>query len=201
MSSAVQNELHGQVQTLCDARDYQAAATLILKELGGDVLRTLHARFRDEQATSDVFSLFCENMWVALPSFQFRCPVRVWVLTLSRNAGHRYLEREQKRARRGVPLSEVPALMAQAEAIRTATLVHMRTDSRDRVRALRASLNEADQLLLTLRIDRGLEFREIALVMLGDIESDPALVERETARLRKRLQLVKKRLKELLSTI
>lgn len=200
MSSAVQNELHEQVQTLCDGRDYQAAATLILKELGGDVLRTLHARFRDEQSTADVFSLFCENLWVALPSFQFRCPVRVWVLTLSRNAGHRYLEREQKRARLGVPLSEAPVL-AQAEAIRTATLVHLRTESRDRVRALRASLDEADQLLLTLRIDRGLEFREIALVMLGDIEADPALVEREGARLRKRLQLVKKRLKELLSAI
>ena len=64
-----------------------------------------------------------------------------------------------------------------------------------RLASLRAELSETDQLLLMLRVDRELDFLEIALVFLGDEQASEAELKRETARLRKRFQLVKARLK------
>jgi RNA polymerase sigma-70 factor, ECF subfamily len=197
MLSAAQNDLHDRVKTLCGEGDYRAAATLIIREAGGDLVRVIYARFRDQQATAEIFSRFTEDMWRGLPSFAFRCALLVWLYTLCRNAGNRYLERELGRARRAVPLSQAPELIERAEAVRTATLTHLKSENRDRVRALRSSLSEEDQLLLTLRIDQGLEFTDIALVMLGDLEADSEAVRRESARLRKRLSLLKGKLRRL----
>jgi RNA polymerase sigma-70 factor (ECF subfamily) len=192
------SELDPRVRALCAAGDLRAAATAIFATLASDVLRVLMARFRDEQVTGEVFSRFAEDLWVALPSFQFRCSVRAWVFTLARNAGNRYLAREVKKERRAVPLSDAP-LAGELERVRTATLAHLRTENRDRVSKLRAQLSEEDQLVLTLRIDRGLDFREIALVTLGDVDASQEQVAREAARLRKRLQLVKEKLRRLLT--
>ena len=54
-----------------------------------------------------------------------------------------------------------------------------------------------DQELLLLRVDRELEFSEIAMILLSDGDSpDEAAVARESARLRKRFQLLKERLRK-----
>ena len=103
-----------------------------------------------------------------------------------------------KKDRLGVPISQAP-VAGELDRIRTATLAHLRTENKDRVAQLRAALSEEDQLVLTLRIDRGLDFREIALVTLGDVEASPEQVTRETARLRKRLQLIKDKLRRMIS--
>jgi RNA polymerase sigma-70 factor (ECF subfamily) len=192
------SQLDQRVRALCEGGDFRAAATEILNDLGGDVLRVLLARFHDDEVSGEVFSRFAENLWVALPSFAFRCSVRAWVFTLARNAGNRYLAREVKKDRLGVPLSQAP-LAGDLERLRTATLAHLRTENRDRVAELRAELSEEDQLVLTLRIDRGLDFREIALVTLGDIDTEQEQVTREAARLRKRVQLVKEKLRRMLT--
>ena len=49
------------VRASCSAGELQAAATSILEALGAHVVRLLHARFRDEQVTGEVFSLFAED--------------------------------------------------------------------------------------------------------------------------------------------
>ncbi len=48
---------------------------------------------------------------------------------------------------------------------------------------------------LARRIDRRLEFREIAVVLLGDEHAGEDAVSREAARLRKRVQLIHERLR------
>jgi RNA polymerase sigma-70 factor (ECF subfamily) len=183
------------IQALCGQADYRSAATLILQTLGPDVLRVICARFRDEDQAAEVFSRFAEDLWRGLPSFLFRCPLRVWVLTLSRNAGSRYLAREVHRERAQVPLSQAPELMQQADQLRVTTLAHLRSENRDRIASLRAKLSEEDQLLLNLRVDQKLEFREIAMVLRENSELPADELARETARLRKRFQLLKERLK------
>jgi RNA polymerase sigma-70 factor, ECF subfamily len=69
---------------------------------------------------------------------------------------------------------------------------------KDRFQELRAQLPEADQALLILRVDRDLGWLELAEILLGP-ESDPTSeqLKTEAARLRKRFQLVKSRLREL----
>lgn len=193
------SELDQRVRALCAAADYQAATTLILKTLGADVVRVIHGRFRDETSTAEVFSSFAEDLWMAIASFSFRCSVRAWVFTIARNAGSRYLKRDVQRQRQAQPLSQVPELAEQAAVLRSTTLAHLRTTHHDRVHALRNALSEDEQLLLTLRLDRRLEWREIAVVMLGEVDASPQQVTAESARLRKRFQLLKEKLKRLLT--
>jgi RNA polymerase sigma-70 factor (ECF subfamily) len=73
-----------------------------------------------------------------------------------------------------------------AQRVRTATALHLRTESKSGVQALREELLSDEQSLLILRIDRDLSWREVAEV-LG--EAEPTL--------RKRLERVKEKLRTL----
>jgi len=188
-------ELDRRVREAFDAGDLHAAAEHILDTLGGDLVRVIHARFRNEQITADVFSSLAEDLWRGLPGFTFRCSVRAWLFTLVRNAGNRHLDRELRRERAQVPLSDAPELRNAVGRARTQTLAGMPSDGAERLTQLRNELSEDDQLLLTLRVDRELDFREIAVVMLGDEKAERPEVVREAARLRKRFQLIKGRLR------
>ena len=62
-------------------------------------------------------------------------------------------------------------------------------------RALRETLDPDDRVLLVLRVDRDLQWNEVARVMLGDEAPSDGDLAREAARLRKRFQLLKEDLK------
>jgi len=66
---------------------------------------------------------------------------------------------------------------------------------KDRWRSLRESLAPDDRSLLVLRVDRQLEWNEIARVTLGQEHPDATEVRRESDRLKKRFQLLKQDLR------
>jgi RNA polymerase sigma-70 factor (ECF subfamily) len=189
-------ELDARVRSAIEVDDFKAAAEHILNALGADLVRVIHARFRQEQLTAEVFSRVTEDLWVGLPRFAFRCSVRAWLFTLARNAGNRYLDRELRRHRAQVPLSQIPELVDAMARAHTQSLTGVPSDASEWLSSLRGELSEDDQLLLTLRVDRALDFREIAIVMLGDVDAERASVVREAARQRKRFQALKERLRE-----
>jgi RNA polymerase sigma-70 factor (ECF subfamily) len=181
-----------------EAGAYDDAATLLLQSYGREILGFLVSRLRDPELAGDVFSRFCEDVWRGLRGFGWRCSARAWAYTLARNAASRELKVVQRERRRRVPLSQAAALSKLEQKIRTETLRLLKTETRSRIAALRERLPEDDQALLLLRINRKLDFREIAHVMLGDAEAaDAVVVDREAARLRKRFQLVKQQLRKL----
>jgi len=96
------------------------------------------------------------------------------------------------------------ALEEVAAAVRTETLGFLRTEKRTRLQALRDTLPEEDRMLLVLRVDRNLEWNELARVLAGEGQEGDggtpladAEVTREAARLRKRFQLLKEKLREM----
>ena len=89
---------------------------------------------------------------------------------------------------------------AIVETVRTETSAFLRTEKRTRLQALRDSLPEQDQLLLVLRVSRGFAWNEVARIVGGSTADEPidvAAEAKEAARLRKRFQLVKDRLREM----
>lgn len=96
-----------------------------------------------------------------------------------------------------VSASEQQHLSQVAERVRSQTLSYLKTARRSAVDALRASLPEDDQRLLVLRVDRDLQWNELAEIFLGHPNADAAELKREAARLRKRFQLVKEKLLDL----
>ena len=186
--------LETHVRGLCEAGRHAEAATVALEGYGPELLGFLVHVLGSEEDAGEAFSLFSENLWRGLPRFQWRASLRTWAYTVARHAAYRQRGARQD-AERHVPLSQSPALEL-AQKVRTTTLPFQRSAVRDEISRLRESLPEEDRVLLVLRLDRQLPWEEIAEVMLDAEEPDRASLTRESARLRKRFQLLKERLRE-----
>jgi len=181
--------------------DFSASATAALEVYGPEVLGFLIAILKDEAVGSDVFSQFCEDLWTGLPSFRWECTFRTWAYTLARNAARRYLR--SPHLKRNTQLSR-DALAEVADKVRTSTISYLRSEVKQGVQRLRESLDEEDQALLILRVDRNLPWNDVARIMLNEGEGEgasdaasPAAIARKAAALRKRFERVKDHLREL----
>jgi len=182
------------MDSLRDGR-VEEAATRALKTYGTEIYSLLASIHRPDRDADDVFSLFCEQLWRSLPRFEGRSTFRTWAYAIAWRVSSRYRLKEQ--SRREVLASSVD-FAALAKQIRTSTASRLRKERSSRLRRWRETLPVDDQMLLMLRIDRELDWKDLSRVMNPDAElSDDELV-RESARLRKRFQSVKDRLRELL---
>ena len=156
------------------------------------------SRLRDDDASSEVFSLFTEDLWRGLPGFRWNCSARVWSYTLARHAASRYIADARRRRGRESPLSSAGPLSELAQKVRTATLAAMRTEAKSKVAQLSEKLPLDDQALILLRINRRLEWKEIAQVMFDEKgEATDRALDKEAARLRQRFQVVKEKLRKM----
>ncbi len=91
------------------------------------------------------------------------------------------------------PALETTELSAIEQQVRTETRPYLRTEAKSKLEELRDALAPDDRMLLVLRLDKGLEWKDVARVMLGDdADGGAAALTREAQRLRKRFQLVKR---------
>jgi RNA polymerase sigma-70 factor (ECF subfamily) len=171
---------------------FDRALTNILQTYGAELFGFLVHTLGDESAAADVFSQTAEDVWKGLPGFGFRCSVRTWLYVLGRHAVSRYRRSPWNRADRRGSEAQIEPLV---ELARSQTQPWLRSEIKDKFRALRAALDDDDRALLALRVDRQLEWADIARVMLGDEASDAGALGRETDRLRKRFQLLKDELR------
>lgn len=174
--------------------DIARATERVLRAHGPEIMEWLHATVATEADACDAFALFAEALWQSLSRFDGRCSTRTWCYMLARHASFRV--REARRVRRAVPLT-AGALDQLIAEVRETTLVHLRTEVKDRVRALREQLPPDDRTILILRVDRQLGWRDIAHVMLGDAAASTTELDRMVAALRKRFERVKQRLRAL----
>jgi RNA polymerase sigma-70 factor (ECF subfamily) len=118
--------------------------------------------------------------------------------TLARNAASRYVTNPHNRPERNLSVSAHTSVSALIHQARSPTQAHQRTETKDRVRALRQQLSIEDQTLLLLHVDRGLSWRDLAIVMHEDGEQlEGEALTREASRLRKRFERLKSELREL----
>lgn len=189
------------IKAACDAGDHPRAVTILLQTYADELLSFLIVQLRDRSHAEDAFSLLAEDLWVSLPKFEFRSSVRTWAYTIARHCAARYARAPVRRKDRNLTLSKHVQLSQLVDQLRTRTEVYRQTEAKNQVRALRERLEPEDQMLLVLRVDRKMEWRELAQVMSsGDASQqsfDEASLEREAARLRKRFERVKAELKTL----
>jgi len=169
------------------AGDLGGAATAAVEGYGPEVLGFLVTLLRDENDATEVFSQTCEDLWTGLSRFEGRSSLRTWFYVLARHAASRFRRSPSRRPERRIAMSEATGI---AEAVRSRTLPHLRTEVKDGFARIRDALAEEDRALLVLRVDRNMSWNEIARVLYPDDSSDEALG-KVAARLRKRFQLVK----------
>lgn len=181
---------------LLAAGDVAGAVTLALRTYGPEVYSYLRALHRDIDDADEVFSQFAEALWRSLPGRELRCSHRTWAYAIARRTSLGYRRAARRRAARHAPWPEDTGLSGIAAAVRTQTALHLQTAKRSRFAELRASLPEEDQTLLMLRVDRGLPWNDLAEILAEDGEAPrtPATIRKESARLRKRFQVLKEKL-------
>jgi len=162
---------------------------MVIEGLGPKILGILAKQLRSASDAAEAFSLFAEDLWRGLPDFQWRCTLRAWAYRIARHAAVRWATAGERRPKRNLSLE-------LAESVRSSTLDHLRTEVKSEIRRLREELAEPDQMLLILRIDQAMEWREIAAALADDDLAGDAL-ERETARLRQRFQFLTEKLRKL----
>ena len=185
------SDLDHRAREFLRAGDTSEAATLVLRELGPEVLGFLSGVLGDGDA-DEVFSAWSERLWRSLKGFEGRCSLRTWTYVLARREISRFRKGMRRHAEGRVPLSELQSVLAGP---RSRTHNTMATAKQRQLTALRDELPIEDRTLLILRVDRKLSFDEIALAFAEAPESMTEVDRRrEAARLRKRFQLVKQRL-------
>ena len=162
----------------------EEAATRALRGYGPELFGFLVAMEKSEQDAMEIFSLLSEDLWRGLPGFAWRSSFRTWAYTLARNAAHRHRKRRAGKGRE----TRLRTSMASRIAESVATSYARKKTALD---ALRDELPDEDRMILVLRVDRELGWNDIAMIVMGDNQGDLA---RESARLRKRFQLIKREL-------
>jgi RNA polymerase sigma-70 factor (ECF subfamily) len=186
MDDGAREQLERDVRTACDRGDPSRAATLAIRGYGPEIYGFLIAVHRSEQDANDVFAAVAEVIWRGLTRFEWESSLRTWAYAVARNVSRTFRRDEARRARRAKHVG-TSALEDVAQAVRTETLEFLRTEKRTKLKALREALEPEDRMLLVLRVDRRLEWADIARV-LSDASGprDEIAVAREAARLRKR---------------
>jgi RNA polymerase sigma-70 factor (ECF subfamily) len=187
--------LDERVAALRGAGSIDEATTLVLQELGPSIFRYLVARVRDVALASDAFSRFSEDLWRGMPGYSARAPLRVWAYTIARNAAGQELRGQKRHRSNRSDFSETLSSRV-ADRVRTETVAWHRTEVKNQFADLRSRLDEEEQELLYLRVNEKLGWDEISKVHLGE-GATPEDQKREAARLRKRFQLAREKLRKL----
>lgn len=184
------SEFDKRVRSLLAAGETGPAATLVLRELGPELLGFLSGVLGDTDG-DEVFSAVSERLWRSLRGFEGRCSIRTWAYVLARHEIGRFRKGMRRHEEGRVPISELQDILAVARTTRST----MATDKGRRLAALRDALPVEDRTVLILRVDRNLSWEDIALAFADAPEAfSEEEKKREAARLRKRFQLIKRRL-------
>lgn len=185
-------DVEAEIASLRAAGRLKEVATLVIESYGSEILSFLEVSLRDHADSADAFAQACEDLWKGLPRFEGRASMKTWFYTLARHAVSR-LRRSSYRARLET-LSEITDI---AERVRSQTRPHLRTEIKHGFAEIRAALDEADRMLLVLRVDRAMSWNDVARVMADENEDDSEeAITRAAARLRKRFQTVKETIRE-----
>lgn len=183
----------GPITERLQAGDLDAAAEGTIRGYGQEIYGFLAATLHDEAEADEVFSLWSEDVWKGIGRFKGQSSLRSWLYVLARHAA----ARSRRGGRRAMLALEGNSVLDRVAAeVRTVTRDYLRTEVKNRFAELRRELPEDDQVLLVLRVNRGLEWPEIARAMLDEEEPDAAAIRREAARLRKRFERLRAELVE-----
>jgi RNA polymerase sigma-70 factor (ECF subfamily) len=186
------DDVEAELARLIAERSFDRVATRTLEAYGDEVYGFLVSHLGNESDATEVFAQMGEDLWKGLPTFGARCSVRTWLYVLARHAASRFRRAPWARKDRRTGDSKLDDMIARAH---TGTHPWQRTDVKDWFSTLRETLDLDDRTLLTLRVDRGMPWGDIARVTLDEEEPDAKALKRETDRLAKRFQLLKEQIR------
>lgn len=157
---------------------------LLIRRYAAEMRSFLRSRTGSRQSMEEVYAVFTEDVWKGLPQLRSDKHMRSWLYVLARNALSRHVRFKRRWRLRHTfsGLDSLPAEARQSYGTRQGNLAQLTP--------LLADLGPADRELLEQRLIKALPWREIALQSAPAGDSSEAFLTRESARLRKRYQLL-----------
>jgi RNA polymerase sigma-70 factor, ECF subfamily len=183
-----------EIRALLAAGEIDRVTDLAVRQYGPELVGWLTSMLPSEADAQDAFAWMSEELWRSLKRYDSRCSMRTWCYMLARHAAVRV--RKQPRRQHEELVSHVPSIAHAVTHVWNTTRANA-ARARDVYVEIRQALDDDDQLLLVLRVDRDLAWRDIAIVMLGEEAGDADEITKKAAALRKQFERVKERLKEL----
>ena len=166
------------------------AATAVIQGYGPAILAFLCTLLPEDDAR-DVYSIFAEDLWRSLRSFRGECTARAWAYRLAWHAAAKYL-RDPYRARKERLATAAASRLAASATPRSVILRSAR--QHDRLGKLRQMLHPEERTLLVLRIDRELDWSEIAAVLSAEgLSISPVALRKRFERLKQKLERLARR--------
>jgi len=183
------------IQQLCVSGEYQRAVEETLKQYGAEMRARASSLVHQADLAEESFAMFREHLVKGLPKFRWESSLRTWLYRVVRNTCYQVLEASQKREE----LLGDREVEGEALRERSRTNPWLRTDVKEKFRALYQKLPAEDQILLQLRVTQHLEWVEIARQTVEPDAEEPSRADlhRRAATLRQRFQRMKEQLREM----
>jgi len=181
------------IRALISSGEIDHATEEAIRLYGPELIGWLCSILPPDCDAQEAFSRLSEDMWKSFRRFDGRCSVRTWCYMLARHVASRL--RTQPRRSQEELVSSIPSVVQAVTHVWNTTRANNQR-VQDVYAEIRSALDEDDQALLVLRVDRDLAWRDIAIVLLGE-NADPDEITRRAATLRKQFERVKTRLREL----
>jgi RNA polymerase sigma-70 factor (ECF subfamily) len=188
MSPGERDALESRIAASIAASRFAEAATEALRGFGPELLGYLIGTCGNDDLGHDAFAELCERMWKGLPQFRGECSFRAWCYRIARSVCLDQKKRAHRHRERPALSHEISAVAMNVASTRP---TYLRSEIRDRFADVRAALDDDEQALLVLRLDRNLSWPEIAAIFAEGAPIDPAT-------LRKRFERIKRRLRDVL---
>lgn len=182
-------EIEAEALAALDRSDHRAAAAAVIRGYGPKVLGYLAQVLPVDADAADAFSLWAEQVWRGISSFERRSAVKTWAFKAGWSAAMRVRDDAWRRLGRRLETGEASRL---ADDVRTHTVVRREAQAAH-LEKLRAELSPEDQTLLVLRLDQRMSWEGVADVLSQERAVEPAA-------LRKRYERIKARLAQLVRT-
>lgn len=171
------------------ANAFDDAASWVLHAYGPEIAGYLLAFEKDADTAEDIFAECCTAIWQGLPRFRGECTLRTYVYAVARRQWASAQRARQRR--REDRLDDRRAQVA--DHLRTTTAEYLKTENKERLAQLRDALADDERALLTLRLDRKLDWLAIARVIDHTTAPTEDTLMRSAATLRKRFERLKER--------
>jgi RNA polymerase sigma-70 factor (ECF subfamily) len=194
MQTDARDTLEQRIHHFCQEGEVGRAVEEALSGYGAELMRLLVSLLNDRERAREAYAIFSETLLMDLPAFRWESSFRTWAYRVARNVAHRMAAAP---ADREVPMSQ-GAFDHHAHRDWSRTRPWLRTDIKERIRAMRTQLEPHEQALLELRIDRRMSWTDVArqLAEPGEPMTTESLA-RRSAVLRQQFQRIKARLRDL----
>jgi RNA polymerase sigma-70 factor (ECF subfamily) len=190
----IAREQESEIRGLCEQGAFYEAVERTLELYGQELARFTRAVLHDPDLAGDAYACTCEKLLKNLARFRWESSLRLWLFRVARNE---CMEGLRSPARRERPVSQ-PLSPDAAQRERSRTQPWLRSDVKERFRALREQLSPHEQMLLQLKVNQGLPWTEVAEILWDEPESPtPEELEKRAASLRQQFKRMKERLRAL----